>query len=235
MADVPHGSIPELLPRINLVRAAGLKLDVAYSLKDLLVLLLAVGLALLVSWFLRSTRAGRSLRACAQDPEAAQLCGVNRERAIRPTFALGGALAGVSAFIFAMYYNRPFGQHGAQSGLIAFAAAVLGGIGSPIGALLSGLLFGVLSSFSDFFLQTQWTPVLVLLILIVLLLVRPTGSAVRTRPISGRRGARCCGGTGAGRRSAAVCRCWRCWCWASAFHCLIGSGISTSKASRPIS
>ncbi len=175
VADVPHGSIPELVPKVNLVRVAGLKLDVTYTLKDLLVLLLAVGLALLVSWYLRSTRSGRSLRACAQDPELAELCGVNRDAAIRLTFALGGALAGIAAFIFAMYYNRPFGQHGAQSGLIAFAAAVLGGIGSPIGALLSGLLFGVLSSFSDFFLQTQWTPVLVLLILIVLLVLRPTG------------------------------------------------------------
>ncbi len=175
--EVPRMRVPELLPDINLAQAVGLKL--IYSLKDLLVLLLAAGLALLVGWFLRRTRAGRALRACAQDPEMAELCGVDRNGSIRLAFAIGGALAGAAAFVFTLYYNRPFGHHGAQSGLIAFAAAVLGGIGRPGGAFLSGLLLGVLAAFSDFFLAPEWTPVLVLSILIVLLMLRPTGLADR--------------------------------------------------------
>jgi branched-chain amino acid transport system permease protein len=175
LADVPTAGIPELLPKLNLIQAAGLHLNVSYTLKDLLVLLLTIALAALVGWFIRSTRPGRAIRACAQDPELAQLCGVNRNSIVRLTFAIGGALAGASAFIFTLYYGRPFGQHGVESGLTAFAAAVLGGIGNPAGAFLSGLLFGVLSATSDYFLAARWTPVLVLAILIVLLLLRPTG------------------------------------------------------------
>jgi branched-chain amino acid transport system permease protein len=181
VAGVPQAGIPELLPKLNLVHAAGLQLDVTYTLKDLLVLLLAAALALLVSWFLRRTTSGRALRACAQDAELAELCGVDRNGIIRLAFAIGGALAGASAFIFALYYNRPFGQHGVQSGLIAFAAAVLGGIGNPMGAFVSGLLLGVLAAMSDYFLAAQWTPVLVLAVLIMLLVLRPTGLVAEER------------------------------------------------------
>jgi branched-chain amino acid transport system permease protein len=175
LADVPTAGVPDLLPKLNLAQAIGLDLSISYTLKDLLVLLLAIALAALVGWFIRSTRSGRAIRACAQDPELAQLCGVNRNSIVRLTFAIGGALAGASAFVFTLYYSRPFGQHGVESGLTAFAAAVLGGIGNPAGAFLAGLLFGVLSAASDYFLAARWTPVLVLAILIVLLLLRPTG------------------------------------------------------------
>jgi branched-chain amino acid transport system permease protein len=173
LANVPHFGIPKLIPEINLAALLGLPLR--YSLRDLLILLLALGLALGVTWFLQRTKAGRALRACAQDPDMALLCGIDRDRALQGVFALGGGLAGAAAFIFAIAYERPFGQHGAESGLLAFTAAVLGGIGSPIGALVAGLLLGILASFSDFFLPAQWTPVLVLATLIVLLTLRPTG------------------------------------------------------------
>ncbi len=173
--EVPRLGIPDLLPDINLPRALGLHTSVIYTVKDLAVLLLAVALALLVGWFLNRTRSGRGLRACAQDAEMAQLCGVNRDGTIRLAFAIGGALAGASAFIFTIYYSHPFTEHGAESGLFAFTAAVLGGIGRPRGAFLSGLLLGVLAAFSDFFISSQWTPVVVLLVLIALLALRPTG------------------------------------------------------------
>jgi branched-chain amino acid transport system permease protein len=181
LANVPRSIIPELLPKINLVRAAGLSLDVTYTLKDLLVLLLAAIVAIVVTWFLRRTPLGRAVRACAQDAEMAMLCGVNRNGMVRMVFAIGGALAGASAFIFTLYYNRSFGQHGVQSGLIAFLAAVLGGIGSPAGAFLAGLLLGVLAALSDYFLAAQWTPVLVLGMLMIMLLLRPTGLSEEER------------------------------------------------------
>ncbi len=173
LGSVSRASIPDLLPSINLGRAAGLPVN--YTLKDLLVLLTALGLALLVAWFLGATRWGRMLRACAQDPEQALLCGVDRDGAIRLVFGLGGALAGAGAFVFALYYGRPFGQNGAQSGLLAFTAAVLGGIGNPFGAVVSGLLLGTLAAVSDYFLPASWTPVLVLAVMIALLALRPTG------------------------------------------------------------
>src|SRR5919202_1203296 len=171
--EVPRMSIPDLLGRHNLL--AGTRLHVVYTTKDLLVLVVAAGLALLVQLFLRRTRARRAVRACAKDAELAELCGVNRDGAIPLAFAAGGALAGAAAFVFSIYYDRPFAQHGAQSGLIALTAAVLGGIGQATGAFWSGLLLGVLAAFSDFFLQAEWTPVLVLMILIALLVLRPTG------------------------------------------------------------
>lgn len=175
LANVSHANVPDLLPRVNLVRALGLPLQIVFTLKDLLVLVLAVALASGTAWLLQRTRLGRMVRACAQDFEQAQLCGVDPDRAIRLVFALGGALAGAGAFVYALYYGHPFGQHGAQSGLVAFTAAVLGGIGNPFGALLSGIFLGVLSSFSDYFLPPRWTPVLVLATLILLLVLRPTG------------------------------------------------------------
>lgn len=181
LGSFPRASIPELLPRLNLVQVLGFPINVTYTLKDLLVLLIALSLALLVTWFLQRTKPGRAIRACAQDAEQAELCGIDRNSSIRLAFAIGGALAGAAAFIFALYYTRPFGQHGIQSGLIAFVAAVLGGIGNPLGALLSGLLFGVLSALSDYALAPQWTPVVVLTILIGLLLLRPTGLTSEAR------------------------------------------------------
>ena len=173
--EVPRGSIPDLVPPVDLLRLAGLGGDVSLRLKDALILLLACAAALLVHLFLRHSKTGKTLRAVAEDAQLAQLCGVHLDRAVSRVFALGGALAGAAAFGFVLYTTHPFGQHGAQSGLLAFTAAILGGIGSPVGALLAGLVLGVLAALSDYFLAAQWTPVLTESILILLLLVRPTG------------------------------------------------------------
>jgi branched-chain amino acid transport system permease protein len=173
--EVPRLGVHDLLPKLDLVQASGLRLNVSYTLKDLLVLVFAVALALLVGWFLRSSRAGRALRACAQDAEMARLCGIDHHGAIRLAFAIGGALSGAAAFIFTIYYQHPYTEYGVQSGLFAFTAAVLGGIGRPRGAFLSGLLLGILAAFSDYFLASQWTPVLLMVVLIGALTLRPGG------------------------------------------------------------
>ena len=83
------------------------------------------------------------------------MSGINLNATIRMAFAFGGLLAGVAAFIFALYYGRPFGQNGAQSGLFAFTAAMLGGTGNPFGALASALLLGICASFSDYFISVS--------------------------------------------------------------------------------
>ncbi|GAC1636944.1 MAG: hypothetical protein NVS4B8_01110 [Herpetosiphon sp.] len=175
LPEVPVMRIPEILSNNNLVAAAKLRLHVTYTLKDLLVLLIAVGLTGGVGILLQYTRIGRSIRAVSQDRELAQLSGVDPEHVIRLVFALGGAVAGAGAFVFTLYYDRPFGQHGLESGLIALTAAVLGGIGRPRGAFIGSMLLGIVASFSDYFLHAQWTPVLVLALLIVGLMLRPRG------------------------------------------------------------
>jgi len=169
--ELPRDRIPELLPTFNVLGEARLII----TPKEVAVMALAVACAVGVWLFLQRTRTGRAIRAISQNEELAHIVGVNPAAIIRRAFLLGGALAGVAAFAFALYYTRPFANAGAQSGLIAFAAAILGGIGNPLGALLAGLLLGVGAAFSDYFLLAQWTPVLTQALLIGLLVWRPTG------------------------------------------------------------
>jgi ABC-type branched-subunit amino acid transport system permease subunit len=173
--EVPTDGIPSLLPEINLVHALHLPLSIVIRFSDVFVLVIAFLFVGIATWFLTKTRTGRAIRAFSQNQVLAQILGININQTIRRAFAFGGALAGAAAFIFAIYYGRPFGVHGAQSGLLAFAAALLGGIGSPIGALFSGLFIGMVSSLGDYYLSAQWTPVLMLTLLISLLVWKPTG------------------------------------------------------------
>jgi branched-chain amino acid transport system permease protein len=173
--EFPRIRLPNLLPDDNILALLGIPLRVNVSVRDVLVVCLAIGLTIAVTLFLQRTRLGRMLRACAEDADMARLCGVDRDGAIRLAFALGGALAGAAAFAFAIYYGNPYTQYGAQSSLVAFTAAILGGIGRPRGALLAGLLLGVLSAYSDFFFAAQWTSVLLMVVTMLVLLVRPRG------------------------------------------------------------
>ncbi len=178
--EFPTDRIPDLLPLsgVNLIQAAGLPFHVVVHFSDLFVLLMAVLFVVVTAVFMQRTATGRAMRACAQNPELARILGVDLDGTIRRAFAVGGALAGAAAFVFALYYSRPFGYQGAESGLMAFAAALLGGIGNPAGALLSGLLLGAVGSLSDYFLRAQWTPALLLLLLIALLFLRPAGLGI---------------------------------------------------------
>lgn len=170
--ELPRDSIPEVWPAWELVISG-----VRVTAKDLGVVGLAIAAAVGVWLFLRHTRAGRAIRAIAQNVELARILGVDLDAAVRTTFLVGGGLAGLAAFVFATYYTHPFGSAGAQSGLIAFAAALLGGLGSPLGALAAGLGLGLAAAFSDYFLFARWTPVLLQGLLIVVLLLRPAAGA----------------------------------------------------------
>jgi len=182
LPEVPmEDRIPELLPHFNVVKALGLPLNVSFYFNDLVVIVLAVLFAWGVAQFLNRTSTGKAIRAVSQDWVLSQICGINPDDTIRRAFAFGGALAGAAAFVFALYYTRPFGNNGAQSGLLAFTAAILGGIGSPLGALISAMMLGIVGSLSDYFLAAQWTPVLLQGLLIGLLILRPTGFASEDR------------------------------------------------------
>jgi branched-chain amino acid transport system permease protein len=175
LPEVPTDGIPSLLPEVNLIKTFNLPFHLVVRLSDVFVLAIALVFVVLATWFLQRTRTGRAIRAYSQNPMLSQMLGINLDQTILRAFAFGGALAGAAAFIFAIYYGRPFGVHGAQSGLMAFAAALLGGIGNPLGALVSGLLIGMVSSLSDYYLSAQWTSVLMMTLLIGLLVWRPTG------------------------------------------------------------
>lgn len=174
--EVPTDGIPNFLPEINLAAKLGIP-NLVIRFGDVFALTVAILFVLIAVWFMQKTRPGRAIRALAQNHDLARMFGVNVNASIRNAFAVGGAFAGSAAFFFALYYGRPFGAHGAQSGLLAFAAAILGGIGSPVGALISALFIGVVSSLSDYYLSAQWTSVLLLALLVALLVWRPTGLA----------------------------------------------------------
>ncbi len=115
----------------------------------LLALAVMIPLVFGLAWFINSTRAGRAMRATAQDPEAARLMGINVNQTISLTFLLGGMLAGAAGLVYALYETNVWYFQGFKAGLIAFTAAVMGGIGNVRGAVLGGLIIGVIQALSD--------------------------------------------------------------------------------------
>jgi branched-chain amino acid transport system permease protein len=149
--------------------------EVQYTAKDLMVFVVTIPLMVLLTWFVKRTRTGKAMRAVAQDQLAAKLMGIDVNRIVGATFLIGGALAGVASVVSALYNNSIYFQMGYRAGMDAFTAAVLGGIGSLPGAVVGGLFIGIARAFSDQYLATRWTNVMVFAILILALVFRPTG------------------------------------------------------------
>jgi branched-chain amino acid transport system permease protein len=125
--------------------------------------------------FVNGTRLGRGIRATAQDPETAVLMGVNIDRVVVATFALGGLMAGVAAMLYGLRFENTQYLAGFLPGIKAFTAAVLGGIGNLRGALLGGLALGLVETYGASALGSQWKDVFAFVVLIVVLMFRPTG------------------------------------------------------------
>ncbi len=167
---------PHLLPSVDLVRAVvGPQARVAFTTKDLFVIALTVPLMVALNLFIHKTRLGKAMRATAQDREAAEMMGIDVNRTIALAFLLGGALAGAGGFLAGLYNNQVYYFMGFRAGLMSFTAAVFGGIGNITGAVLGGLLIGIISSYSDFYLDPRWTQVVVFGMLVVLMIFRPAG------------------------------------------------------------
>jgi branched-chain amino acid transport system permease protein len=148
------------------------------------VLLWTVSLLLMVAlnYFVQRTKMGKAMRATAQDQEAARMMGVDVDRVVIITFFLGSALAGAAGFIFGLYYNYTSFIIGYTAGLRAFTAAVLGGIGNLPGAMLGGVLIGLIESLGGQYLEVRWTDVIIFSILVLVLVFRPTGLLGRAAP-----------------------------------------------------
>jgi branched-chain amino acid transport system permease protein len=165
-------SFPDLISNRNLLgEDAALRL----TPKDILVVASSLTVMACLMAFVRFTRQGRAMRACAQDPLAARLMGIDVDRIIGLTFAMGGALAGFAAVIYGLFINTINYQIGYQNGLYAFTAAVLGGIGNIMGAVVGGLVIGIVRALSDQFIGAQWQPAVLFGLLIVMLVFRPAG------------------------------------------------------------
>jgi branched-chain amino acid transport system permease protein len=142
----------------------------------LIIVFSALVLALATDMFINRTTFGRGIRAVAQDPVTATLMGVSRERIIMLTFLIGGVLAGAAALLYTLRVpNGIIYSGGFILGIKAFSAAVLGGIGNLRGALLGGLLLGVMENYGQVVFGTEWRDVVAFVLLIVVLMFRPTG------------------------------------------------------------
>jgi len=145
--------------------------------QQIIIVVAALMMMILVDQLIRRTKLGRGIRAVAQDPDTATLMGVNKERIIVATFLIGGVLAGAAALFYVM--KIPSGvlySGGFVLGIKAFTAAVLGGIGNVRGALLGGLLLGLLGNYGQILLgNAQWTDVVSFVVLVLVLMVRPEG------------------------------------------------------------
>jgi branched-chain amino acid transport system permease protein len=148
------------------------------------VLLWVVSLILMVGlhYFVRHTKMGKAMQATAQDQEAARMMGVDVDRVVVMAFFLGSALAGAAGMIFGLYYNYTSFIIGYTAGLRAFTAAVLGGIGNIPGAMLGGVLIGLIESLGGQYLEVRWTDVIIFSILVLVLVFRPTGLFGRAAP-----------------------------------------------------
>ena len=149
--------------------------DVPFRHRDALAFGVAIPLLILLTVFVTRSRLGKAMRATAQDPDAARLMGINVDTTISVTFILGGLLAGAAGLMWALYQNDVYFFQGFQAGLIAFTAAVMGGIGNLKGAVLGGLIIGCIQVMNDDRWSATWTPAVVFIYLILIMVFRPRG------------------------------------------------------------
>jgi branched-chain amino acid transport system permease protein len=163
---------PELLEGRNLL---GEESNVVLRLEDLAIFIVTIPLMIGLTLFVKKTRLGRGMRATAQNPIAAKLMGIDTDRVIAATFMIGGFLGGAASVMWSVYNNTISFQMGFRAGMDAFTAAVLGGIGSLPGAMIGGVLIGLIRAMSDQYIETRWTNVVVFGVLILILVFRPSG------------------------------------------------------------
>ncbi|HEU4448937.1 MAG TPA: branched-chain amino acid ABC transporter permease [Gaiellaceae bacterium] len=172
--DVNFRSAPPLIPSTPAFTLG----EVSLAWNKLTVILITIPVLVVLTWLVRSTKQGKAMRATAQDQDAAAMMGINVNRTISFTFVLAGGLAGAAGVLFLLQFNMRY-DTGFELGLIAFTAAVLGGIGNLAGATLGGLLIGFIQAFNEgltiWSLGSDWTRSIVFGILIAILVFRPEG------------------------------------------------------------
>ena len=142
---------------------------------SLLTIVACIVIMIALTLFTSKTKLGKAMRACSEDKGAAQLMGINVNKTISMTFAIGSALAAVAGVLLCSSYPTLMPTTGSMPGIKAFTAAVFGGIGSIPGALVGGILLGIIESMAKAYISTQLANVIVFAVLIIVLLVRPSG------------------------------------------------------------
>ena len=170
-----YTAVPSVLPRGQVFSVAG----ITYTWEKLIVVLITVPVLLVLVWLVQKTRQGKAMRATAQDRDAAAMMGIDVNRTISFTFLIAGGLAGAGGLVYALYFGQIRYDTGFQLGLIAFTAAVFGGIGNLPGAVLGALVIGFIQAFNEGLTWhspgSDWTESIVFSILILVLVFRPQG------------------------------------------------------------
>jgi len=163
-------NFPNPLPAVNFAIGGAV-----LRLRELLIWAVSLLLMATLYVFVQRSRLGKAMRATAQDAEAARMMGVEVDRVIVTAFFLGSALAGAGGLIFGLYYNFTSFIIGFTAGLRAFTAAVLGGIGNIPGAMVGGVLIGLIEAMGGQFIAVEWTDVIIFSILVLVLVFKPAG------------------------------------------------------------
>jgi branched-chain amino acid transport system permease protein len=168
-------SVPDILPHGTIFTIGG----VPYTWNMFFVLVFTIPVLLILIWLVQRTKQGKAMRATAQDREAAAMMGINVNRTISFTFFLAGSLAGAAGLLYALYFTNVRFNEGFRVGLIAFTAAVLGGIGNLPGAVLGALVLALIESFNNglgwYTPGSDWSQSITFSILILILVFRPEG------------------------------------------------------------
>ena len=162
---------PDVFPHTKVFSFHG----VDYGWNKLIVVAITIPVLLGLLYLVQQTRQGKAMRATAQDKDAAAIMGINVNRTISFTFMIAGCLAGSAGLLYALYFTNVTFLTGFRVGLIAFTAAVMGGIGNVRGAVLGGLIIGVIQSLTDSRMGPQWTEAVVFGYLIAIMVLRPRG------------------------------------------------------------
>ena len=157
----------------NVLKLFGGQLSISYI--SLLTMLFCIVIMIALTVFTSKSKMGKAMRACSEDKGAAQLMGINVNRTISVTFAIGSALAAIAGVLLCSSYPTLMPTTGSMPGIRAFTAAVFGGIGSIPGAFLGGLLIGIIEAMAKAYISTQLSNSIVFAVLIIVLLVRPAG------------------------------------------------------------
>lgn len=175
LARLVIGSETYAVPKILKIDSITILGGAIINSLQIYVLLTAVCLMFALNWFVNKSKYGKAIRAVSEDKVTAGLMGIDIDQVVSITFAVGSALGGAAGFLVGMYYDAIYATMGYSAGLKAFTAAILGGIGSIPGAMIGGIVLGVVENFGVAFVSSSYREAITFTVLILVLLIKPSG------------------------------------------------------------